>query len=502
MVGGACFVIRLPDRLWGMICVLNARRRVFTSDDLLFLESVANVIGGAHRAGRVGADDPPPGDARRPHRHPEPRAAARPPARWRWSGPNGDGTLVGVLYIDLDRFKDVNDSYGHSTGDALLVAAAERLTAALRPGDTVARVGGDEFASIAEALSGPEEALALAERLLRALADPRALHAGRQHRHRACAAAATPPRTPCATPTRRCTAPRPRVAAGPSCSTTRCARALLDRLQTEADLRGALERREFDLHYQPIVALADGSVVGGRGRWSAGSTRPAGWCRPAAFIAIAEETGAIVELGRFVIARACADAARWNATGPRLADLGERQPVGAASWPMRACPIRRDEPRRLGHPGRSARARDHRDGRVRATTRSTSRACCEIKRLGVRLLLDDFGTGYSSLGHLRRFPLDVLKLDRSFVAGMGRDETDTAIVVATRQLARALGLVVVAEGVETREQLASLQAIGCEYAQGYYFARPLTRAKVDRMLTADPPWRIDERRGALESDAV
>jgi EAL domain-containing protein (putative c-di-GMP-specific phosphodiesterase class I) len=121
----------------------------------------------------------------------------------------------------------------------------------------------------------------------------------------------------------------------------------------------------------------------------------------------------------------------------------------------------------------------------------------EIKRLGVRLLLDDYGTGYSSLSYIRRFPLDFLKLDRSFVSGIGQDETDTAIVVAVCNLARALGLTVVAEGVESAEQLAALHAIGCEHAQGYYFARPLTRAKVDRMLRSTPPWNLDGRCAAL-----
>jgi EAL domain-containing protein (putative c-di-GMP-specific phosphodiesterase class I) len=273
---------------------------------------------------------------------------------------------------------------------------------------------------------------------------------------------------------------------------------MLDRLRTEADLRGALDRHEFDLHYQPIVSLADGSVAAVEGliRWQH-PTR--GLVPPVAFIPIAEETGAIIEMGRFVIARACADAARWNAMCPgtppvavnvnlsalQLADAGLPDFV-ATSLAASGIPS--------GQLGLEITETVVFDDNADHVGR-----LLDIKRLGVRLLLDDFGTGYSSFGHLRRFPLDVLKLDRSFVAGMGRDETDTAIVVATRQLARALGLVVVAEGVETREQLASLQAIGCEFAQGYYFARPLPRAEVDRLMAADPPWRIDER-AALGSD--
>ncbi len=498
MFGGACFVIRLPERVWGMICVLHARRRVFTSDDLLFLESVANVIGSAIERSAAESTirhqamhDALTGIPNRALLLDRLGLALERAAR--------DRTLVGVLYIDLDRFKDVNDSYGHSTGDALLVAAAERLTATLRPGDTIARVGGDEFAVVAEALTCPEEALAMAERLLLALLDPDnslpgasigvAVRKGGDSPEDAMRDADT-------ALYRAKASGRGRVELFDNEMRAR----MLDRLQTEADLRGALERREFDLYYQPIVALADGVVTGLEGlvRWRH-PTR--GLIPPVAFISIAEETGAIIELGRFVIARACADAARWNVISPATPRISVNVNLSAVQLGDTGLPEFIAISLAASGIAASQLGLEITESVVIDDDPEHAARLLEIKALGVRLLLDDFGTGYSSFGHLRRFPLDVLKLDRSFVAGMGRDETDTAIVVATRQLARALGLDVVAEGVETREQLVSLQGIGCEYAQGYYFARPLTRETVDALVAADPPWRIDERPARLDPDS-
>jgi predicted signal transduction protein with EAL and GGDEF domain len=380
----------------------------------------------------------------------------------------------------------------------MLIAAAERLSATLRPGDTIARVGGDEFAVVAEALSAPEEALALAERLLRALSDPDHLLPGASVGvavRKGGDSAADAMRDADTALYRAKASGRGRVELFDNEMRAR----MLDRLQTEADLRGALERNEFVLHYQPIVTLANGTVAGLEGlvRW-AHPTR--GLIPPVAFIGIAEETGAIIELGRFVIARACADAARWNAMTPGAAPISvnvnlsavQLGDVGLPEFIATSLAASGIAPGQLGL--------EITESVVIDDIPEHLARLLQIKRLGVTLLLDDFGTGYSSFRHLRRFPLDVLKLDRSFVAGIGRDETDTAIVVATRQLARALGLDVVAEGVETREQLVSLQGIGCEFAQGYYFARPLTRADVDRMIVDDPPWHIDAHRAALDPD--
>ncbi|MDX6568203.1 MAG: hypothetical protein QOH15_781, partial [Gaiellales bacterium] len=497
MVGGAYFVIRLPARVWGLVCVLTAVRREFTDDDLTFLESVANVIGSAIEL--IEADqtirhqalhDALTGLPNRTLLADRVALALDRAAR--------TDSLVAVLYIDLDRFKDVNDSYGHSTGDALLVAVAEQLVTAVRPGDTVARVGGDAFAVVAEALGCPEEALALAERFLRDLRDENGAGVSASIGvavRRSGDAADEAMRDADTALYRAKAAGRARVELFDNEMRVR----MLDRLQTESDLRLALQRDEFDLYYQPIIVLADGSISALEAlvRWRH-PTR--GLLAPGAFIAIAEETHVIMELGRLVIARACADAARWNAMLP------DAPPIAVS---VNLSPHQLADEGLPAFMATSIAASGIRPGQLGLEITETVvlsddpahlARLLEIKAMGVRLLLDDFGTGYSSLSHLQKVPLDTLKLDRSFVAGIDQNERDSAIVVATHELARSLDLAVIAEGVETSEQVVRLQEIGCEYVQGYFFARPLDRPQVDDLLSAEAPWCRDERRAVLGLD--
>jgi len=277
---------------------------------------------------------------------------------------------------------------------------------------------------------------------------------------------------------------------------------ILARRDREVELRRAVEEGELDLAYQPIVRLADGVIEGFEAlvRWRHPER---GLLAPAAFIDDAEATGAILPIGRWVIAEAVRRAAAWNTAQPGRPPVGVTVNVSPLQFadadlvPFIAEQIDRNglAPRQLGI--------EITENVILSDETDNVERIAALQRLGVRLLLDDFGTGYSSLGYVQRFALDTLKLDRSFVRGIGRDDRETAIVVAVCQMSRALGLAVVAEGVETREQLASLQALGCEYAQGYYFARPLTPAKAERLLAGVPPWLVDERRrGLLADDAV
>ncbi len=348
-------------------------RRAFTPDELSFLESVAKVIGRAierteaqQKIHHQALHDALTGIPNRALLLDRLTLALERAIR--------SGALVGVLYIDLDRFKDVNDTYGHPTGDALLMAVADQLAAAIRPGDTVARVGGDEFAVVAESLAGPEEALALAERLLRELATPMGALSGASIGvavRKGGDSAGDAMRDADIALYRAKAAGRGRVELFDAEMRAR----LLDRLQTEADLRGALGRDEFDLHYQPIVGLADGAIAGLEGlvRWRH-PTR--GLLPPGVFISIAEETGAIVDLGRFVIARACSDAARWNAAFPDTppvlitVNLSPR-----AARRRRPAGVHRHEPRGIGHRSRSSSGSRSPRRSCSATTRTTRRGC-------------------------------------------------------------------------------------------------------------------------------
>jgi diguanylate cyclase (GGDEF)-like protein len=495
---GAGFAIQMADRVWGVLSVFTSRRRSFTGGEIAFLQGVARVIGRAiehaeadltlrHRT----THDELTGIPNRMLLHVRLTLALARALR--------TGTLVGVLVIDLDRFAEVNDTHGHQAGDALLVAVAEQLSAALRGGDTVARVGGDEFALVVESLDAPEAAVDVAERTLQMLRTPsgEAIAAtigvvvctGRQSAEEAMRDADTA------------------LYRAKESGDTRvelfdgAMRAhLVERRQTEADLTGAVTRAEFDLHYQPIVALPDGAVMALEGliRWRH-PTR--GMLPPGAFITIAEESGAILEMGRFVIAQACADAARWNALRPDQEPILVTVNLAAAQLEDDGLPA--FVAARLRSAGIEARqlGLEITETVVFSEKRAHMDRLLAIRRLGVRLLLDDFGTGYSSLSYLRRFPLDFLKLDRSFVRGVGTDDTDTAIVVAVCELAGAIGLTVVAEGAETGSQVSALAAIGCDLVQGYFFARPLTRAKVDRLAVSEAPWRLDVRRVALGLEA-
>jgi len=383
---------------------------------------------------------------------------------------------VAVLFLDMDRFKVINDSLGHEAGDELLVEIARRIERCLQAADTVARFGGDEFVVVCERLRGEDDARVVAERLARALAEPVTLsHGGVVVTTTSIGIAlARGPHDRPETLLRDADAAMYRAKERGRARTEVFDPALRShvvvRLETERALRHALERDELRILYQPTIRLADGELVGAEAllRWR----HPArGLIGPQEFIGVAEETGLIVPIGEWVIEQACAELARQrvaraggpvllsvNLSGRQLArpELVEsiRTHLAAAGIPASLLCLEVTESVLL----------DDVDASVTALR--------GLKDLGVGLAVDDFGTGYSSLGYLKQFPFDQLKIDQAFVAGLGSSDADDAIVLAAAQMAHALGMEVVAEGVETELQRDRARELGCDMAQGFLFAPP------------------------------
>jgi diguanylate cyclase (GGDEF)-like protein/PAS domain S-box-containing protein len=381
-----------------------------------------------------------------------------------------------VLFIDLDGFKRINDGLSHDAGDRLLVAVAGRLRACIRDGDTVSRFGGDEFVVLGDALAGEAEATAVAERCLEALREAFVLD-GREVFVGASigvALAGAEPMLPEELLRRADTAMYAAKAQGKNryaLFDQYMEARPLERLQLEADLRRAVERHELRLHYQPIVELNTGAIGGFEAllRWQ----QPDGMLvPPAQFIPLAEETGLIVPIGRWVLEQACRQARVWQARQsdtPALVmsvNLSGRQFREPALVDDVAAALRA-----TGLPPECLVLEITESVALEADT-TTTRTLQALKHLGVQLAIDDFGTGYSSQSYLKRFPVDTLKIDRSFVDGLGRDAQDSAIVRSVIAIANSLQLSVTAEGIETVEQLDELRALGCHRGQGYLFGRP------------------------------
>ena len=390
---------------------------------------------------------------------------------------------VAVLFVDLDRFKVINDSLGHEAGDRLLIALAERLSGIVRPADTLARFGGDEFTILCEDISTRADAVAVAERVREALEPPFLLDGVELFVTASIGIALSDdPRTQPDALVENADAAmyRAKDRGGKHFEVydhTMRARALR-RLATQNALYRALERDEFRVFYQPTVSLRTGRVVGVEAlvRWESPKR---GLVPPVEFIDLAEETGLIVPLGTHVLEEACRQAGRWRRAGPggepltMSVNLSARQfahpdLVGVVASALETTGT---DPATV--------ALEITESVLMEDAESTAAALRGLKDLGVVLLIDDFGTGYSSLSYLKRFPVDGLKVDRSFVGGLGSDPEDSAIVAAVVGLAHSLGLVAVAEGVETTEHLVRLQELGCDVAQGYHLGRPLPAEALD-----------------------
>jgi diguanylate cyclase (GGDEF)-like protein/PAS domain S-box-containing protein len=387
-----------------------------------------------------------------------------------------------VLYVDLDGFKYVNDSLGHDAGDDLLREVARRMMTVLRPGDTVARLGGDEFAVLLDRCS---EAQVAAERVLAALGDPIVLANGPISLSASIGIARGDDASTPASMLREADTAMYRAKAAGRGRWMEYDPAMRDaavrRLHLENELRVALACDQFRLEYQPVVGVVDRSLVGFEAllRWSHPDLGEVG---PDEFVPIAEEIGVIDEIGRWVLRTACAQIAIWRARhGSHLT-----MAVNVSGRQLESGRLEVDVHSALVRSGLGAEAVvvEITETALIADDAAALDAVCRLRDLGVGLAVDDFGTGYSSLSHLQQYPVDVLKIDRSFVAEVASGGAAPDLVRGLVDLAGVLGLRTVAEGVETPEQLARLRELGCDMAQGFLFARPMPAGAAEEMLSA------------------
>jgi diguanylate cyclase (GGDEF)-like protein len=396
------------------------------------------------------------------------------------------GGKIAVLYADLDQFKDVNDQYGHQVGDQLLVAVGERLTESLRPGDTLARISGDEFVILCEDLEDASAVDRLADRIDVGMNRPFVV-AGHTLAVRASVGIAysgpgaeVPGRMLRDADTAMYQAKRNGGGRHQVLDIREQAQAE-DQATLSRDLDGVLSRGELTAHYQPIVAATDRRVLGVEAlmRWSHPSR---GDIPPTLLIPLAEESEVICKIGSWIFRNACEDVNRWN----RGKASAQRVEVATNVSPheLLAC----------DYVAMVAAALDDTRTDPRLVTVEITESVLikdparvllvlsDLKEVGVKVALDDFGTGYSSLSYLHEFPVDVVKIDQSFVAGLGNDADSHAIVSAIIELAHALRKTVVAEGMETLRQYRSIAALGCEACQGFYFAKPMPASEIGQLL--------------------
>ena len=394
------------------------------------------------------------------------------------------GQPVWVVFIDLDRFKFVNDSLGHKAGDALLNAIALRLRSATRETDTVARLGGDEFVLVLPARSDEPMAGGILQRIMDSIAQPLAI--AEQTFYLGCSmGVATYPVDGSSAEKLIEHADLAMYRAKEmgrnnfQFYTAAMNAGVLERLRIESALRSALERREFVLHYQPQVDLQSGRVVGMEAliRWQHPEL---GMVSPLRFISLAEETGLIVPIGAWVLRTACAQNQAWQQAG--LGPL--RIAVNLSARQFAQPDLAQSIAAALAETGLAPQYLDIEltESLVMTDVERTIEVLRELKALGLQLSIDDFGTGYSSLSYLQRFPIDVLKIDQSFVSDITQQTDDALIVMSIIALAHNLKLHVIAEGVETQEQLDYLQQHGCDEMQGYLFSRPLPAAEFEQLL--------------------
>jgi diguanylate cyclase (GGDEF)-like protein len=484
-VSGMWVVLADRHRPFGVLAVHSRVQRAFSDDDRMFLIAFANIVRDA--IARQRAEDAARHDALHD-------ALTGLPNRRLLTDRLGSaltrsarsGERHAVMFLDVDRFKLVNDSLGHDAGDRLLCLLGPQLCAVVRAGDTVARFGGDEFVVLCENIRDEHHAAVIAQRLTDAVCRCVDLD-GREHMASASVGVAVTNGT-------RCTPEEVLRDAGTAMYRAKergrgrfeifdldMRRRALARLGLEDELRRAVSNGELIVHYQPIHAIdvKVPSMVEALVRWQHPQR---GLLSPAIFIAVAEETNLIVPLGAQVLRQACAQVAHWRSTLPAARELALSVNVSARQIAQPA--FVSEVARALSETGMPAHALclEITEGILLQDSSATAETIARLRERGIRIALDDFGTGFSSLSYLRRFSLDVLKIDRSFVADLHQCIENRVIVAAIITMAHALGFDVTAEGVETPEQLQTLRELGCSNVQGYLLARPMPADDIEALL--------------------
>jgi len=397
---------------------------------------------------------------------------------------------VAVLFMDLDGFKVVNDSLGHEVGDLLLTVVAQRLGRCLRPEDTLARFGGDEFTVLIEALDDPAQAVQVAERITEELRRPFIMEGRELYVAGSIGISLGDARTHDPDALLREADTAMYRAKGEGGAYTVFDPNMYDqafmRLEVETDLRRAIEQEEFVVHYQPIVDLKSGELWGMEAlvRWAHPER---GLLEPSEFVPVAEESGLVIPMGERVLREACFRAKEWQEENPRISPLVMSVNLSASQLSrLNLADTVESVLQETGLEGSHLTLDVTETVYVRVLAANTE-ILERLRGLGVRFSIDDFGTGYSSLAYLKRLPADAIKIDKSFVKGLGEDVEDAAIVRTIIELAHTLGLIVIAEGVESEEQAQQLKEMGCDMAQGFYFSRPLPPEEIPTLLSSDTP---------------
>jgi diguanylate cyclase (GGDEF)-like protein len=412
-----------------------------------------------------------------------------------------DQRPVAVLFVDVDRFKAVNDTLGHAVGDALLVAIAKRLKDAVRSGDTIGRLSGDEFALVLAHLAREDHAGLVAQKITRALSTPFEIEGHTVYVSGSVGISLSP-----------CDGTDPEVLLknadlamyrakqsgrnGYQFYLPQMQERAVGRLRLETRLRDALERDEYVLHYQPKLDLRTGRVSGLEAllRWQSDDVLVS----PTEFIGVLEDTGLIIPVGERVVSKVCAQIRAWQDAG--IAPLPVAVNISARQFHQ----DRLDAvlARLLGESGVDPRLLELEltESLLMSDAEAAISTLRRIKDRGLLLALDDFGTGYSSLSYLKRFPLDAVKIDRAFIRDVMEDPSDASIVTAIVNLARNLELKVIAEGVETPQQMSFLRQRGCDEVQGHYIAPPMPAAQITQMLAGGQQWSLAATMSAMDAD--